>query len=307
MQKAILEKRTNIGDYATIDPSTDDDMLVDLWFATSNSENTKKQYNKAWLHISDAFGNMPIQAWNLNHLQQWSEFANNDYSDSTKRVRINAIKSLLTFAQKTGYIRVNPGVLIKPPKANKNVKAKVVKRDGINELIFAAKGNVRNTAIITTLYYTGCRVSELVNIKWSDVEYTTKGAFLYIDGKGDRERTVPLSGKVIEAFKALNDSPIRESVYVFPSPYKSKDGSDSHMSTRYINDIIEKLCKGVDLRDEHGNKIKMSAHWFRHTNATHQLEKGAPVHTVQNRLGHASLQTTSIYAHDGDNKDYLDD
>ena len=146
----------------------------------------------------------------------------------------------------------------------------------------------RNTLIIELLYASGIRVSELVNIKLSDIDRNEK--VIKILGKGSKERIVLYNNHTKKAMDTYLDSGYHEfnkknSGYLI----LNKDGDK--LSSRYVRVIIDDLVKRAGL------DIKISPHTMRHTFATDMLEEGADLVTVKELLGHESLNTTSIYTH----------
>ena len=148
--------------------------------------------------------------------------------------------------------------------------------------------NQRNSVIIELLYATGIRVSELVNIKISDININERT--IKVLGKGSKERIVIFNNhtkKAIEIY--LNDG--YHEFNKLSSGYLILNKDGNKLSERYIRNIINKLVTKAGL------DIKISPHTFRHTFATDMLEDGSDLMTVKELLGHESLNTTSIYTH----------
>jgi len=195
----------------------------------------------------------------------------------------------LSFAHQQGYISHNYGAALKAPQAHQAAHTKVASRGDVNAIMEVAEHRPMDEAMIKVLYYTGCRVSELCGIKWQDIEGGAEGAYLHIIGKGNKKRVVPLHQKAIQAIQALD----RISDHVF----STSKGNPLHRSQ--VNRSIKRICK------EAGVDRPISPHWFRHSNATHSIENGAAITTMQKRLGHSDPKTTMIYVHDEDDQQYL--
>ena len=149
---------------------------------------------------------------------------------------------------------------------------------------------LRDRAILETLYSAGLRVSELVGINEADLDFT--GGLVRVRGKGKRERLAPLGSFAMRALKAWlrMRSPAKgqakdEATAVFLNKFGKR------LSTRSVGRMLEKYLKltGLDLRT--------SPHTLRHSFATHLLDRGADIRSVQELLGHKSLVTTQIYTH----------
>lgn len=143
--------------------------------------------------------------------------------------------------------------------------------------------------IIELLYATGIRVSELRNIKITDIDFNNKSIKVF--GKGSKERIVYFGDYAYNAIKLYLES--RE----LKSEYLILNNNGKQISVRgielIIKNVIDKACI----------KTKVSPHTFRHTFATHMLNNGCPLKSVQELLGHASLSSTEIYTHITD--DYI--
>ena len=265
---------------------TDDD-IYELWLGQFDSPNTKAQYQRAYNDFLDFSGSMQLASVELETLQAFRDGLNG--SVSTKRVKINAIKSLLSFAHQQGHISHNYGSALKAPQAHQAVHTKVVSRGNVNAIMEVAERKPQDEAIIKALYYTGCRVSELCNTRWADIEYGSDRAYLHIIGKGNKKRVVPLHPKALQAMRKLN----RACEYVF----STSKGKQLHRTQ--INRSIKRI------REKAGVDKPISPHWFRHSNATHSIENGAAITTMQKRLGHSDPKTTMIYVHDTDDQQYL--
>lgn len=205
--------------------------------------------------------------------------------------KLSSVRGLYNYLIKEDIITNNYFNEVSNPKKEFYLP-KFLKEDELDKLFAVCKEDnsfsQRDTLIIEMLYATGLRVSELVNIKISDIDL--KERTIKVLGKGNKERIVIYNNHTKEAldlylkdgFLALNK---KNSGYLI----LNKDGNK--LSERYIRIIINKLVRKASL------DIKISPHSFRHTFATDMLENGADLMTVKELLGHESLNTTSIYTH----------
>ena len=205
---------------------------------------------------------------------------------------ISSIKSFFNYLIFEGYIKKSPISDIESPKLEKNLPEVLTELE-IEKLIksFDIKENFgqRNRTIIEVLYGTGIRVSELVNLKLSNIFF--KESIIKIIGKGNKERFVPL-GKIasneIRKYLKIRDNSIIDSKFsdiVFLNRYGR--GLTRSMIFKIISDSYKRI--GLDK--------KISPHTLRHSFATHLLKNGADLRTIQIILGHESITTTEIYTH----------
>lgn len=149
----------------------------------------------------------------------------------------------------------------------------------------------RDRALLETLYATGCRASEVVGLKTNDVYLDS--AFLKCNGKGSKQRVVPLGKPAVKALKAYLADGDRSKVKDRPSAaghvFLSRSGKP--LTRIILWRLVKKYCRRIGLADG------ISPHTLRHSFATHLLSGGADLRTVQELLGHASIQTTQHYTH----------
>jgi integrase/recombinase XerD len=152
------------------------------------------------------------------------------------------------------------------------------------EQLLAAERHPRNRVILHLFYISGMRVSELAALRWSDLQERNEGRQVTVFGKGGKTRTVllPLATwlMLVSTRGAAGDEQP-----VFPSR------RGGHLHPSQLLRIVQKAAKRA------GIEKPVSPHWFRHSHASHALDRGAPIHLVQTTLGHASVATTSHYLH----------
>ena len=190
-------------------------------------------------------------------------------------------------------IKVNPSELLESPKTGKKLPEFLTVQevnDLVNEIDRSNSEGERNLAILEVLYGCGLRVSELIELKISEIYW--KEGFIRIIGKGNKERLVPL-GKVASKHLKIYINEIRvhkkiEEEYI-DHVFINKNGKK--ISRVMIFKIIKKLTAKA------GIKKNISPHTLRHSFATHLVEGGADLRAVQEMLGHQSITTTEIYTH----------
>ena len=139
------------------------------------------------------------------------------------------------------------------------------------------------------LYATGLRISELVNIKIKDIDFSNKTIRIF--GKGSKERIVPFGDYALEAMNNYIDDARDKYLGDNTSEYLIVGKNEPQLTTRRIEQIIDKLIKKTSI------KMNITPHMFRHTFATHLLDNGCDLIAVQELLGHESLSSTEIYTH----------
>ncbi len=205
---------------------------------------------------------------------------------------LSGVRSFYHFMIMEDYIEADPAELLEFPKLGFKLP-EVLSIEEIDNLINSidrsAKEGQRNRAIIETLYSCGLRVSELCNLKLSDLYF--KEGFIKVDGKGGKQRLVPISPRAINEITLYmpdrNSKNIKSGFedFVFISNF------GKNISRIMIFHIIKELAAAIGLTKT------ISPHTFRHSFATHLLERGANLRAIQCMLGHESIGTTEIYTH----------
>lgn len=286
-------KLTNTGDYMQLPPDASDAFTIGLWAKKtrrSDSDNTANQYNRVAAQFLADVGK-PLQAINYADLDAWTKRLPG--AINTRRAKINTVRSLFAFALKMGYIRVNPALIIDPPQKEETKQRKILSEEQVIKLVNTAKLSDRDRAILRCMYSLGCRVSELINIRWYDVApVKNKRAEVTIRGKGSKTRTSVMSAGAYASILAIKPTNARPEDFIFLS------NQGRRMDRTTINYLFDKLSKSL------GTHI--SPHWLRHAHVSHSLERGANPVATQQQVGHASLDTTTGYAHTTESSaDYL--
>ncbi len=227
----------------------------------------------------------------LAHLSQ------KEYSPSTMARKIATLRSFYKWADKSGLVQGNPMTLIRTPKQAKRLP-KAITVEEVERLLSTPNDRellgARDRAILETLYSTGIRVSELVDLNLADLDEFDQA--LRIRGKGKKERLVPLGSHALASIRhyvqMLNTDPkfaeaIRSGKQI--ALFVNKHGG--RLSSRSVRRKLDKYLK------EAGLDPNISPHTLRHSFATHLLGNGADIRAVQELLGHQSMSTTQIYTH----------
>jgi len=203
------------------------------------------------------------------------------------------MRSYFKFCQREGLCETNPAKPLRNPRRERKLPHFLTGSE-IGQLLSAPSKNeplgIRDRAILETLYSAGLRVSELVGVNLDDLDLTD--GLVRVRGKGKRERLAPLGSFAVRALRLWlkKRTPARglskeDSAAVFLNKFGKR------LTTRSVARMLEKYLKvtGLDLRT--------SPHTLRHSFATHLLDRGADIRSVQELLGHKSLVTTQIYTH----------
>jgi integrase/recombinase XerC len=215
------------------------------------------------------------------------------YAKTSVARRLASLRSFFRFAQREGMADANPAKPLRNPRPDRNLPH-FLTTDEIGRLLESPPrtdpAGLRDRAILETMYSAGLRVSELVGINDGDLDF--EGGLVRIRGKGRRERLAPLGSFALEAIQQWQScrklSP-REPKGPEAPLFVNKFGR--RLTTRSIGRMLEKYLRitGLDQRT--------SPHTLRHSFATHLLDRGADIRSVQELLGHKSLVTTQIYTH----------
>ena len=276
-----------------------DDILskykVYLKLEKSLSDNTVSAYladiSKLFLFLAEEQIH-PFDA-TLNNLETFSASLRDLGIQPRSQARIlSGIRSFYHYLLLEDYLQADPCELLESPQIGLHLP-EILTLEEINSLIenidLSSREGQRNRTILETLYSCGLRVSELCNLKISDL-YLEEG-FIKVEGKGSKQRLIPISPRAIRELQLYfidrNQISIKKDYedYVFIS----KRGTN--ISRIMVFHIIKTLSEAIDL------KKRISPHTFRHSFATHLLEGGANLRAIQCMLGHESIGTTEIYTH----------
>ena len=213
------------------------------------------------------------------------------YAKSSVSRRLASLRSFYRFAQREGLSSQNPAKPLRNPRRERKLPHFLTTAE-IGKLLSAPPANepmgLRDRAIFETMYSAGLRVSELVGINDDDLDLDD--GLVRVRGKGKRERLAPLGTFAVKAVRRwLNERQLAGKPGRGSPVFVNKFGT--RLTTRSVARMMEKylLTTGLDLRT--------SPHTLRHSFATHLLDRGADIRSVQELLGHRSLVTTQIYTH----------
>ena len=259
------------------------------------SKNTVMSYSHDISSFVDFMENSNIkespQNCSKETLQQFIFTQSKLIGSNSQARRVSALKSFFNFLIFENYCQDSPADLIEAPKIGRKLP-QILNTNEIEKILDGIELNKsqgqRNRAIIETLYGSGLRVSELVEITLSNI--FIKENIIRVNGKGGKQRLIPL-GSYSKKFIQIYVDEIRPFEKIKDEDILFLNRNGKKMSRAMIFTIIRNAAKKV------GIKKKISPHTFRHSFATHLLENGADLRTIQLLLGHESIITTEIYTH----------
>ena len=257
-----------------------DEHLIALWLH-GRTPGTQRAY-QADLAAFRAHVRLPLREVTLGDVQGYQDTLGYLATASQAR-KLSAVKSLLSFGHKTGYLVVNVGAPIRLPRIKGTLAERILDIDAVLHLL-ALERHPRNKALLRLLYLGGLRISEACGLRVRDLAPRDDAGQVTIFGKGGKTRVVLLKASIWHDLAGMRgadpDAPV----------FRSREGSGA-LDPSQVHRIVKIAAKRAGLSDA------VSAHWLRHAHVSHALDRGAPAHLVQATVGHASLATTSRYAH----------
>jgi len=218
-----------------------------------------------------------------------AELRGRNYAKRTIARHLASLRSFFRFLYREGHVEVNPATAIPTPKLDR-ILPKFLDVEKVVKLLQspdeATTNGLRDRAIMETLYSTGIRVSELVGLDLDDIDFIS--GVIKVFGKGSKERLVPVGEPALAAIRrydAQKDPLVKEKKAVFLNK------SGARLTDRSVRRVMDKYIRKCSIQE------KLSPHSLRHSFATHLLDRGADLRSVQELLGHMNLSTTQIYTH----------
>lgn len=276
-------------------------LTIEKGLAFNSTESYKLDLSRYEIYMIQVAGLSTPTEISPEHLRNFILYLANDcFLGARSRARaLSAIRSFHKFLLLENLTNIDPSEYIDSPKLSRYLPETLSIED-IDKIFSAIDMSdplgIRNRAMLETLYGSGLRVSELVNLTHSSI-YLDDG-FMRVIGKGSKERLVPMGTSSIKF--------IQQYWKHVRSQQTAKKGEEdilflnrrgSRLTRVMVFTLLKKICLTA------GIKISLSPHTFRHSFATHLVEGGADLRAVQEMLGHASITTTEIYTHI--NRDYL--
>lgn len=259
-----------------------DSEVISLWLH-GRSRHTQRAYTHDIARFQ-GFVARPLAQVKLRDLQAFADSLVG-LADGSRARCLAAVKSLLTFSQKIGYVPFNVGAALELPKSKDTLSERILPEEDVLAMIRQTV-KPRDAALVRLLYVSGVRVSEVCGLNWCDVAPVgdDNTAILTVYGKGKKTRWIRLTPSCWRALQA-----IRGAAGPDDAVFLSQKGG--HLDPSQVSRIVHAAALRA------GITLAVSPHWMRHAHASHSLDKGAPISLVQATLGHASISTTGRYLH----------
>tara|TARA_B100000963_G_C22612649_1_gene665646 strand:- start:220 stop:1119 length:900 start_codon:yes stop_codon:yes gene_type:complete len=273
------------------------DYLIYLKIERGLSDNSIKSYSydiqKLIIHINRYNRKLSLKKCDKQFMQEFIYNISKNINSRSQARLLSSLKSFFNYLIFEGYNKVSPMELIESPKIISKLPD-VLSIQEIKILINNSEKNkdfgIRNSAIIETLYGSGLRVSELINLKLSDIQCDEK--LLLIHGKGNKQRLVPL-GSICELKINNYVDNIRNLKKI------KKNSNDIVFLNRNGGKLSRAMIFNIVKEAQRKSNIEktISPHTLRHSFATHLLENGADLRSIQIMMGHENITTTEVYTH----------
>lgn len=270
-----------------------DYLLIDKKY----SEDTILSYKNDLEKFFRFFKNISIKNINKDDLRNYLKYLNDlELSEKSISHNISTLRSFYKFLVAEEYLDSNLVMFIDLPKIPKNLPnvLSVEEVDKLLDIDVHDKYSSRNKAMLELMYSSGLRVSELINLKVVDISLDE--ALVRVLGKGSKERIVPIGDCAINALNVYMSTYRKELVKKQSSDYLFLSSLGNKMSRQAFFKIIKAIALEKNIKTE------ISPHTLRHSFATHMLNYGADLRSIQELLGHSDISTTQIYTHISKNK-----
>ncbi|MDI6851714.1 MAG: tyrosine recombinase [bacterium] len=257
------------------------------------SENTVSSYeddlNQFWEFMRDGLGIREMELVSRNHIREFiSVLLRTGFSKRSVERKLSCLRTFFKYLKRLGIIEKNPMLGIRNPKRDQYLPD-VLPEKRLNEFLDSWEpqtlNDFRDKAIIELMYSCGLRASEVIELKWESLR--EKERELKVLGKGKKERIVPVGEKALQAINSYKEKLLKEkgdlNEYIFVNKFGNK------LTRRSLWDIINKRFEAL------AKLYGVHPHSIRHSFATHLLNHGADLRSIQELLGHKSLSTTSVY------------
>ena len=266
-------------------------------FQKRYSEYTVRSYQDDLIQFFDylelQFGKILPAEINHNHIRSWlASLKERDITSKTINRKISSLKSFFKYLVKTGVLKQTPMSKIVTPKISKRLPDFIKVDDAeklTNSLVNTEDWKSLNTKMLITLFYnTGMRLSELINLKESQVDFYKRQ--IKVLGKGNKERIIPVSPDIIRMIKDYIQQKRKEFEHADDKLLVTEKGKKMYPKYAYliVRSFLGSEVKTLD---------KKSPHILRHSFATHLSNNGADLNAIKDLLGHSSLAATQVYTH----------
>ena len=255
-----------------------DERLIQLWI-DGRSVHTRRAYLADVQSLLRAVGK-PIAALTFSDLEAWAESLTG-LTPASRARKICAIKSLLRYGERAGYVKVNVGVGLRIPPVKNVLADRILDRNDILRLIIH-EPDPRNHALLRLGYIAGLSISEMCRLRWRDTQARAADGQITILGKGGKSRKIVLPPSMWDELAALRGG-------AFDDDPVFRSARSGALDPSQVHRIVKRAAARAGL------PTAVSAHDLRHAHIRHALERGAPARLVQATVGHSNLRATLRY------------
>lgn len=225
------------------------------------------------------------------------QLVNDQNKPASIKRKVSALKSFYKYHQKTGSVKANPADKVNTPKIPERLP-KFVEQNKINRLfkepdVFFTKenafDNMQERLLVDVLYSTGMRRQELINLQWSDINFSTHQ--IKVTGKGNKQRLIPIGTELADSLRIFQKAQNEELKAIPKASYVFLTKEGQQIYPNYVYRIVRLHVSNCSTAE------KKSPHVLRHSFATHMSNNGAKLNDIKELLGHASLASTQVYTH----------
>jgi tyrosine recombinase XerC len=264
-----------------------DKFLTHLEIEKNYSAHTILNYKVDLLEFAVFLDRTPIDQVDYSVLRRFlAQIRGKNLKPRSIARKLSSLRSFFKYLQREKIVASNPAALLVTPKLDKPLPHFLSEQEAIKMVDAPTEdkvSNFRDKAIFETLYSTGIRVSELVGLDIDDIDFISN--IIRVMGKGRKERLIPIGDKALEALQHYIDCRKQKVNILFLNK------NSTRLTTRSVSNIINKYVTKQAIAQH------VTPHMFRHSFATHLLNAGADLRSVQELLGHVNLSTTQIYTH----------
>lgn len=265
-------------------------LLIDKKYSNATIESYTYCLNKYCTFMKK--NNLNLKTIKKNDIKDYLKYLkDNKMSPKTINQNMSCLRSFYKFLIIEKYLTTDSLEYVEAPKFRKSLP-KVLSKEEVDKLLdidLINKYSYRNKAMLELMYATGVRVSELVNLKIHDIDYDME--LLRTMGKGNKERIIPIGEYAMYYLKLYVNNFREELIKKNYTDYLFLNNHGKKISRQSFYKLIKELAIKKNIKTE------FSPHTLRHSFATHLLDSGTDIKSIQEMLGHSSLQTTQIYTH----------
>lgn len=260
--------------------ASSDDQVLAMWLH-GRSKSTARAY-AADAAAFLAYVAKPLRMVTVGDVQGFADHVSGLATASQAR-KLSAVKSLLTYAHRLGFVAFNVGAPVRIPAIKATLAERIMGEPDVQRML-ALEPDTRNAVMLRLVYGAGLRISEVCGLSWRDVVARDDAGQITVYGKGGKTRVVLLPVTVWRGLVQLRGDAGADAP-VFVSQRRG------HLDPSAVHRVVKAAAARAGLSPD------VSAHWLRHAHASHALDRGAAIHLVQATLGHSSVATTGRYLH----------